>query len=319
MLVNLATDVLTRFPAAPRGPITPLGNHGGFSGAELFRIGTGDATCCLRAWPSDVTADRLVHIHALMRRAAAAGLDFVPRIFPTTHGDAMVSAAGRQWELTTWMTGSAGASDEQHVRGAFTALARLHLAWSDPIPPHGVCPAIERRWAAFRDWQPLTTSGWQPPNDPLDPVTPAAKRAWAAVRRQFSDLPRLLLPWTGSILPLQNCLCDIWSDHVLFTEGRVTGLVDFGSCKLDHVAVDIARLAGSMATSAERRSAALEAYTAIRPLTSDERVLAQVLERTGQIVAAANWLRWLYREGRFYSDRNAVVARLESLLQHLEG
>ena len=314
---NLAADVLAHYPPVLRGPITPLGNHGGFSGALLFRVGDANATCCLRAWPIDVKPERLDYIHALMHRAAAAGLDFVPRIFPATNGQHAVSSAGRLWELTTWMPGTSGAADVPHVEAAFTTLARLHLAWSEPLPAHGVCPAVERRWSAYRDWLPLTTSGWQPPSDPLDPMAAVAKRAWKAVRRRLPELPHLLLPWTSRLLPLQSCLCDIWSDHVRFTEGRVTGLIDFGSCKVDHVAVDLARLAGSMAASPERRAAALEAYSRVRPLTASERVLAQVVERTGDIVAASNWLRWLYREGRTYEDRQAIAVRLEGLVERL--
>ena len=315
--MSTAGDVLANYPAALHGPITPLGNHGGFSGAQIFRVDAPGGSFCLRAWPGDVLGGRLRFTHGLMRRATAAGLDFVPRILAATSGADSIFADGRPWELTTWMPGTAGAPDVAHVEAAFTALAQIHRAWAEPLAERGVCPAVARRWEAFRDWQPLTTSGWQPPADPLYPVAEVARRAWKAIREQLPELPRLLLPWTGRLLPLQPCLCDIWGAHVLFTEGRVTGIVDFGSCKIDHVAVDLARLAGSMANTPERRSAALDAYSVVRPLTSDERVLAQVLERTGTIVGAANWLRWLYREGRPYPDRHAVAARLKTLLDQV--
>src|SRR5207302_9219621 len=98
-----AADVLAHYPAALHGAITPLGNHGGFSGASLFRVDAPGGPCCLRAWPSDVPAERLDFIHSLMRRATAAGLDFVPRILTATNGHDSVCAADRLWELTTWL------------------------------------------------------------------------------------------------------------------------------------------------------------------------------------------------------------------------
>ena len=43
------------------------------------------------------------------------------------------------------------------------------------------------------------------------------------------------------------------------------------------------------------------------------------LDETGTILGAANWLRWLYRDGRSYEDRNAVARRLEVLVRRLEA
>ena len=36
-------------------------------------------------------------------------------------------------------------------------------------------------------------------------------------------------------VPLHACLCDIWHDHVLFTVDKLTGLVDYGSVKVDNI------------------------------------------------------------------------------------
>ncbi len=337
------------YPALLRGPATALGNHGGFSGACLFRVDSAVGPLCLRLWPPGIDAARLAAVHALMRRATDAGLDYVPRVQATTEGATLVPVADGYGELTTWMPGGASfreAPSHERLRAACIALARLHRAWADPPRPAAPCPAIERRLAVVNDWLPRSAAGWQPPCAVGDPVAPWAARAWALVRQRLPDLPALLAPWRTRPMPLQPCLCDIWHDHMLFTGDRVTGIVDFGSCKVDHVAVDLARLLGSLIgdETYDRRTAllsrpirmdgsgepsyggddpamwavGLEAYAQVRPLTAEERGLAQVLDRSGVVVAAANWLRWLYLERRTYADRAAVAARLAALVGRLE-
>jgi Ser/Thr protein kinase RdoA (MazF antagonist) len=111
----------------------------------------------------------------------------------------------------------------------------------------------------------------------------------------------------------------VWRDHVLFVEQRVSGLVDYGSMKPDHVAVDVARLLGSMVgDDSHAWHVALEAYRAERPLSELEVELAQVLDRTGTLLGAANWLKWIHREQRDFESRELVAARLAELVNRME-
>ena len=60
---------------------------------------------------------------------------------------------------------------------------------------------------------------------------------------------------------MQPCLCDPWHDHVLFTGDQVSGVIDYGSVKEDHIAVDLARLLGSLVEDDENAwSIGLKAY-----------------------------------------------------------
>jgi Ser/Thr protein kinase RdoA (MazF antagonist) len=320
--MSLAAQVLAYYPAPVRGTVTALGNHGGFSGARLFRVEAPAGAFCLRAWPPDISSPRLHTIHSLIRRATDAGVDFVPRVVPTAAGQPFVAAADRLWELTDWMPGAATFHRDptpERLRTACTALARLHRAWSEPNPRRAVCPAVERRLAAARDWLALTSAGWRPAPDPSDPVAPCVGHTWDLLRRRIPEVPALLDPWLRRPVALQPCLCDVWHDHVLFTGDRVSGLVDFGSVKVDHVAVDLSRLLGSLVGGDTARwCAGLQHYEEQRPLTAEERELARDLDRTGTVVAAANWLRWLYHERRAY-DRPAVGRRLAGLVERMEG
>jgi Ser/Thr protein kinase RdoA (MazF antagonist) len=317
--MSLADAILAQYPTPLSGPVTALGNHGGFSGARIFRVESAGGDLCLRAWPPDMTAARLDWIHALMRRATGAGLQFVPRLLATTRGASFLRCADGYWELTSWMPGTVPVPTRLNVETAAVALARIHRAWCEAAVRDAPCPAVERRLTMARDWQVPIASGWWPSRDPLDPALAPAEEAWAIVRHRLPELPALLEPWRHRPMPLQPCLCDVWHAHVLFTGERVTGLVDYGSCKVDHVAVDLARLLGSLAgDDTAMWTAGLDAYARERRLTDEERALAHDLDRSGVVVAAANWLRWLYREGRVCPDRTAVAGRLQAIVERLE-
>jgi Ser/Thr protein kinase RdoA (MazF antagonist) len=122
----------------------------------------------------------------------------------------------------------------------------------------------------------------------------------------------MLRPWIDRPVSLQMCLGDIWHDHLLFEGDRLTGLIDFGSVKRDHVAVDLARMLGSMiGDDGKKWQVALTAYQRIRRLSDDEIALVHVLDRSGAILALVNWLTWIYVEKREYEDYQAVAARME--------
>lgn len=309
----------------PKGGPVALGNRGGFSGARLWRIDGAAGAYCLRAWPSgDPAPQRLHWIHGLMKAARGADLEFVPAIAATEDGRSWVTHAGRLWDLTSWMPGRADFQEHPtpaRLEAACTTLARLHGIWFSIADQVGPCPAVKRRLEIARNWIGLIRSGWQPPFglDAGDPVRPWAEKAWYLSRALIDTVPPALETWAERVVPLQPCLCDIWHDHVLFAGDTVTGLIDYGGVKFDHVAVDLARLLGSMVEdNADERSAGLRAYARLRPLSWEEEALVHLLDETGAIIALANWLKWLYREGKRFEDRTAVAQRLAKLVQRVE-
>jgi homoserine kinase type II len=267
--------------------------------------------------------NRLNEIHRLMRLIEATALSFIPKLHETFDHRTWVEHAGRFWELTTWLPGRADFHERPTVsrlEAACGALAQLHGVWARQ-GGFGLCPAVQRRQECFAEWTALVESGWDPrcSASDTDPVWPWAARAWHLVARHGRGVMDRLAPWSSRSFPLQPCLCDIWHDHVLFDGDRVTGLVDYGSIRNDHVAVDLARLLGSLVSDdPELRTAGLDAYAAIHSLNPEERALVTVLDETGTLLAAANWLRWLFHEHRQYPDRPAVTRRLAALVQRLE-
>ena len=323
-LNQAAQAILTRYGLSRAG-LQELGNHGGFSGARLWRVEAGEGIFCLRSWPpGDPTSERLGWLHGLMARARAAGLTFVPHVLPAGSGT-FTLAADRLWELTAWLPGEADFHQQPRparLRAAVAALAELHRTWARIHPSQGPCPALARRQRAAEAWLGLVATGWRPcfPNQDRDPVQSWAERAWSLAATWVPRVPALLAPWVDRPLPLHPCLCDIWHDHLLFDGDAVLGIVDYGSMKIDHAAVDLARLLGSLVPDDDAGwDTALAAYAALRPFTADERALARIMDRTGTIVAIVNWLRWLYHDGRHFDDRQLVAGRLAGLVQRIEG
>jgi homoserine kinase type II len=318
-----AASVWGRYPAAWRGgSLVPQGNRGGFSGARLWRGGGAAGDFCLRAWPAGEEADRVRRLHQMMAHARGHGLDFVPAVHAVADGDTVVEAAGRVWELTGWLEGRADYAEHPapaRLEAAANALARLHQAWELYATPAEPCPAIRRRLDVLTDWERLVGAGWRPSCSPADPVQPVAERAWRLLPRWLAAIPARLRPWADHCRPLQPCLCDLWHDHLLFQGDRLTGLVDYGAVKHDHVAVDLARMLGSLAgDDTQGWEHGLRAYRRVRRLSAEEAALARVLDSTGTVLGMVNWLRWLYHDGRVYEDRPTVALRLKSLVDRVE-
>src|SRR6516165_5243295 len=128
-----AAAVRLHYPSFCRqGLLTPLGNHGGFSGAALWRIDGPAGMLCLRAWASHETWPRLLFRHRLMSEARQGGLSFVPTIFAALDGASAVEHTGRLWELSEWLPGRADFHDYSsaaRLEAACMALAQLHTVW----------------------------------------------------------------------------------------------------------------------------------------------------------------------------------------------
>ena len=260
-----------------------------------------------------------------MVAARTAGLDFVPAVAAKASGETWTDHGGRLWDLTSWLPGRADFQERPspaRLAAACTALARLHLVWSGTTRMTGPCPAVLRRLRLFQEWQDLLASGWKPLRSNVSAAAagPWLERAWHAVQPHLDAIPRLLSPWLDCSVFLQPCLCDIWHDHLLFEGDRVAGLVDYGGVKMDHPAVDLARLLGSLARhDAGLRDAGLRAYRSWRPLADEEESLVAVLDETGAILAAVNWLLWLCRDGRQFEDESAVARRLAAVVELIEA
>jgi Ser/Thr protein kinase RdoA (MazF antagonist) len=317
-LTAAAREVLARYPAPLcAGPFLPLGNHGGFSGASLWRIGS--AVCLRAAPPSMQDASQVAAIHRLMLAARGEGLPFVPTVFTTLDGLTVLEYAGRLWELMEWLPGRASYHESPSrlkLQSACTALGRLHRSWERFVESKAaLIPAV---------WRRLRDANVQGIGDVavglLDPARAALERASRLLPHRLQQLPETLLPyWSRKYTKLQPCVCDVWHNNLLFEGDRLTGLVDYAAVRNDHVAGDLARLLGSLVEDDEDGwRTGLVAYSRQRPLSEEDEALARVLDLTGTIVGAANWVRWLNDPTRPIEHRAAAAQRLETLLRRIE-
>jgi Ser/Thr protein kinase RdoA (MazF antagonist) len=305
--------------------VTPLGNHGGFSGARLWRVDSNAGPLCLRAWPpGDPAPDRLTWIHHLMDTGCRSGLAFVPAVLRTSSGQSWIQYEARLWDLCRWLPGQADFRARPsiiRIQAACAALARLHASWATTAATRGTCPAIERRMKAYGEWLQWSRNLGHLPvaNSVSSEIADLSTCAWSILQREMEGVPQVLSHMAAAQVPLQPCVCDIWHAHVLYEGEAVSGIIDYGGAKIDHVAVDLARLLGSMAGSDKTlRAAGIDAYRRHRPLDLREENLVWTLDETGALVGLATWLKWLYRDGRKFENTQAVVGRMSELLERFE-
>jgi homoserine kinase type II len=138
------------------------------------------------------------------------------------------------------------------------ALARLHLA------SHSYRPRLtNRRGPAW----------WRQVARVVQPFLSAAQRDLLAAEVRFqTGFGKVKLP-RGAIHG------DLFCNNVLFRDGAVAGIIDFGFAATDFYAYDLAITVndwclagnGEAALDPQRTAALTEAYDAVRPLTDDER------------------------------------------------
>ena len=317
--------VLQRFLPGVRTQTIPLGNRGGFSGAELWRVEGAFSPLCLKAWPEQGTdSQHLERMHALMVRARQARLAYVPEVRTCSNGTSWVASNRRFWDLTTWMPGKADFRElptPVRLAAACGALARIHAAWQPERPMAALCPSIARRLEALADWNALVGSGWRPDTEkvPVQAWRPLLLRAWQLAQTGARPLQSTLAPWRDKPIALQPCIGDVWHDHILFEGDAVTGVIDFGATRFDHPATDIGRLIGSLILDDEAGWAtALAAYRSVRALSWEEESLARLLDRSGAVIGLFNWLRWCGRGERTFADPDTVTKHLTELIERIE-
>jgi len=160
------------------------------------------------------------------------------------------------------------------------------------------------------------------------------RQAARAVRPQLSAEQNALLAselkyqaaFAKTKLPRGAIHGDLFCDNVLFVDGRVSGIIDFGFAATDALAYDLAITVndwcvardgeGGAALDAERVRALVASYAAVRPLTFEERALWGPLLRAA---ALRFWLSRLYdlhlpRQGELTHAHDPAV--FERIMRH---
>jgi phosphotransferase family enzyme len=314
-LVAPSQLLLSRF-GFPLSRLYWLRVGGGFSGAEVWR---GDDTdgpqCVLKAWPTGFPPGRLETIHLWIERAKH--LACVPTLFHAADGGTIVDCSDRLWDASRWMPGSARERPTiQEIEAACASVAELHAAWRGESA-HKPAPGVRNRLQLVRDWLAAPSAPASTVPSPIDRAL--MDRAAEVIARAAPGALQALELWENTPLRCQPCLRDLRAEHVLFTNGRVTGLVDYGAMAIDSPAVDLARLLGDYGEESDQVfETGLRAYRgAGGNLEISSEFLAQ-LSFTGAVGSAINWLRRLQRPDSMPVQSEAVAARLQRILHRIE-
>ncbi|QEG02694.1 Phosphotransferase enzyme family protein [Stieleria maiorica] len=230
----------------------------GLSGARVFRC-DGDETLVLRCWPQGTAPNRVHEIHSVIATVAST-FQLLPKYKPidSRGWTYTVDASGLIWELATWMPGRPLTDDAslQLIGRGTRAIADLHQALTHV--PSGALPSQFRTAPALAER--LQRIAWLDEQLPrtlsanLDgrvhpSVAAALERARGVLQHKWpataTRLSAALAPLARRRWPLQYVVRDIHREHVLFSGGAVSGIIDFDALRIDTVAVDLARWAAS--------------------------------------------------------------------------
>src|SRR5689334_5051791 len=222
-------------------------------------------------------ADELPFYLNLMAHLARAGVE-VPAPAPDRTGALFSHLNGRPAGLVTRIDGVPVEHPlPEHCAAVGNALARLHLA-SQTYRPR----LTNRRGPAW----------WRQ----------AARAVRPFITSEQNDLltneVRFQTGFGKGALPKGAIHGDLFWDNVLFHDGRVAGIIDFGFAATDFFSYDLAIAVNDWcvaddddALDAERARAMVGAYHAVRPLTDDERGQWHALLRAA---ALRFWVSRLY-------------------------
>jgi Ser/Thr protein kinase RdoA (MazF antagonist) len=267
-------------------------------------------------------------IHALLKHVSDHGFPQVPVPRQTRDGRTFVVYDDHFWELAPWLPGEADFHQSPSLaklRAAMTALARFHRAaksFGAQAGRRGTSPGIAYRWSQLREW---IGGGWEVFQAAIRPeirpdLEARARRILRLAPKSAGNVLALLEGARASVVPLQFCIGDVWSDHVLYQGDTVAGLIDFGSVRLDNVSADVARLLGSLAgDQAAGWQAGLESYQAVCPLEDVELLLVKAFDRSTVLMSGLNWIDWIYCQGRSFVPGDAIPRRLDEILRRLEN
>lgn len=305
----------------------------GFSGALLLRVEARAGLFCLRRWPVAMSVERLRTIHRVIRHVAGRGLECLAVPVSSLSGESWVEEPDGLWQLEPWMPGVPDDADQPDVirlRAAATELARWHRAAENVVeePDSGqkrsaarrddVSPAIRERLAMLLDLnRDLSDLEAGLCGEPDAAFLNAGQQLLTLWRWRSGHVRRSLESACEVPVPLQYCLRDVWSEHLLFTGSKLTGLIDYGAVRIDSVVCDLARWFGSLTLLPQSRAAALDAYEQLRPLSPAESALLEPLEQSGLLLSGMVWLRRRYIERSLTGDLSRITARLQTMNRRL--
>jgi homoserine kinase type II len=287
------------------GPLVSLrGIEGGIENTNYFAT-TGTGEYVLTLFERLTHAQLPFYLH-LMKHLAGKGIP-VPDPAADAQGHILHTVAGKPAAVVNRLRGKSelqpGAS---HCAAVGDMLARMHLAGRDYPRTQGN----------------LRSLGWW--NDTVPVVLPYLTPGQAAlIRAELAYQNHVAGSSAYAALPRGPVHADLFRDNVMFAGGALTGFFDFYFAGVDSWLFDLAVCLNDwcidLATGADdaaRRTAFVDAYTAVRPLNAAERELLPAMLRAGALRF------WTSRLWDFHLPRDAAMLKahdpthFERVLRH---
>ena len=332
-IAETVIDLFYRHQFTGTSPLVhSLEGAGGFSGAKFWRIEDDRKAWCLRRWPQSVNGEerRLLWIHRQLHAAYTQGCHFIPVPVISSEKDSLIEHQGFFWQLEPWMPGTAdfhSKATQPRLTAAMTALAQFH----DSVRSLGIrkqrSPGLEARKRRLAELyhETETTRLYHQIRIATEEIQGFSqfKDVGHHILNRFqtlaSPLFQRLLDASQIPVPTQTVIGDVWHDHVLFSDDTVTGLIDFGTMRMDTPSCDIARLLGSLVGDEQDQWAAgIKAWEATCSLPQEERALIEIFDQTSTLISGINWLQWLFLEQRKFENLEIIIVRLESVARRMD-
>ena len=315
---------------------------------HLLRVSTPDGDRVIRRWEADATADRIEFTAKALERAAAAGIDVIPRFMPIPERDGRhaLLLRGRFYTAATWLEGRpfaryggyrtpAGETidipmppatpSNEVALAAVTALGRFHVATAGLAESQGsgiphlsmrdFLMATQRAWATNRRILGDRAAG----NTEIRRWLRCGNRVMAAGSTRLEAASSVLAD-TGTVVHH-----DLWPTHLLVsadtTSPELTGIAGWSQVTTSSPLLDLANLAVHVhGWSAEAAENLIGAYHDVAPLSPEERRTLPVIAALDLVTRVARLLHLAYVDERMIGHESTPVLRgaIRTLLTSLE-
>ena len=312
----------------------------GLSSSQVWQVLLPNTTLCLKAWPTTaITSQRLTELHRFQGELSAS-LCFIAKIERTIESATFLKTQDHLWELSSWLPGapvSALTVTLELGQAAIQAVARMHATSHSWKCQYGSSTSVAQRIEILQRYQVRTTEiklSVERADEPLRTLaSQTLKHFHSSSVRVEAELRRLIAP-----TELFWVLRDLHSEHVLFENGTVTGIIDFGAARMDEPLVDLVRLLGSFwPMDRNTRHEMLLAYFSLmdevnirkdsglllfgKEMQQQQALLERykLLDEASTLLSAMQWLQWLVVERQqFANEKSTLINRWQMLVDRLD-
>ncbi len=333
-MVHLPANLFQYWPILEGHLARDLGNHGGFSGSNLWQVSSTHGDYLLRRWPRGQDKSRLIWIHQTIGhvnqcfRSENTPIKLAVPI-ACRNGQTIVEHGGYLFQVEPWLDGqSCSTPTNQQLQLAMASLARFHNASKTAGCKLAQPPTIAIRLTRAAELKSLTEtkikeSAIHLPSDLKTSLLTVAIQVCRSFHRHVHRIEIELNSVGHQRLELIPCLRDIWYAHVLFqNDDERVGLIDYGAMKFDYFGTDVARLAGSFGCDPDRWDLALQSYWKFRDcqpeIAHTDEKLIRIIDRASTLISPMNWIDWVFIENREFQQHDVIVQRVVEYAERMQ-